>query len=116
MHTTDVVVWGKSGLRDFNRITNTSSVKKISVNGKSDGLPPGVSPSQVKMLFASTRVLAITTCDGTVFVLSNSREQNQGDGLALHSTTWSQVKVDAPGNPYLSDAIAVRGSTIHEWL
>lgn len=110
--TTDgLFVWGNPGSVISTGITNTSSVKKISVNGKSDGLPPGVSPSQVKMLFASTRVLAITTCDGTVFVLSNSREQNQGDGLALHSTTWSQVKVDAPGNPYLSDAIAVRGST-----
>jgi hypothetical protein len=43
---------------------------KITINGKADGLPAGVNPSDVKMMFGSYRTLAIVTCNGDAWVLS----------------------------------------------
>lgn len=45
-------------------IKNTTAFGKITVNGKADGLPPGVTPQQVKMMFGSGGTLAIVTCGG----------------------------------------------------
>lgn len=111
MLTTDgLFAWGKAGTVLSTSIKSNSSFGKITINGKSDGLPAGVSPSDVKMMFATTFVLAIVTCDGAVYVITNSQQQMQGDGLSLHKTSWGRVRVDASGNPYLGNVIAVRGN------
>lgn len=111
--TTDgLFVWGDRGTVISTSIRNSASFGKITVGGKSDGLPAGVSPAEVKMMFAGPRVLAIVTCDGDAYVLTNGKTQLQGDGLSAHPTTWSRVKIDDKknGNPYLTGVIALRGS------
>lgn len=110
--TTDgLFVWGSRGILISTLITgNTNTFQKITVNGKSDGLPAGVSPANVKMMFGSAKLLAIVTCDGSVYVLSNGKMQNQGDGLDAHPESWAKVKIDDVGNPDLTKVIALRGN------
>jgi gliding motility-associated-like protein len=79
---------------------------KITVNGKLDGLPTGISPEDVKMMFASAGTLIITSCDGRVFVLSKSSAV-RGNGGIGNALQWSQVMIDA--NTPLTDVIVTRG-------
>jgi hypothetical protein len=52
--TTDgLYIWGTTNILISSSIKNTTAFAKISVNGKSDGLPTGVNPSDVKMMFGS---------------------------------------------------------------
>ncbi|RZK52632.1 MAG: hypothetical protein EOO87_14780 [Pedobacter sp.] len=73
------------------------------------GLPPGVGPTKVKMMFASSNVLAITTCDGEVWVISSTYAQLRGNGNAAPSaTSWYKVKKSLGVD--LTDIVATRGS------
>jgi gliding motility-associated-like protein len=89
-------------------ITFSSNFQKITVNGKADGLPTGVSPADVKMIFATYQTLTITTCSGEVYVLSQyaSTRGNGGIGAA---TQWSQVMQNA--TTPLTNVIVTRGNT-----
>ena len=71
-------------------ITTSSAFQKITVNGKLDGLPQGVTPADVKMLFASYNTLMITTCTGEVHVLSGFQSLRGNGGLG-NSLQWYQV-------------------------
>jgi alpha-tubulin suppressor-like RCC1 family protein len=89
-------------------VTNTT-FGPITVNGKIDGLPTGVSPTDVKMLFATDNALAITTNSGLVYVIANaSAVSYTGDGATGVNTKWSQV-MTAVGVP-LTGIIACRGA------
>ncbi|MFC4688560.1 hypothetical protein ACFO4P_16580, partial [Epilithonimonas pallida] len=93
-------------------IKNTTAFGKITVNGKADGLPPGVTPQQVKMMFGSGGTLAIVTCGGEAWVLSFLGSKN-GDGTAQDATNnviWHRVKTSAAGNPTLDNVVAMRGN------
>jgi gliding motility-associated-like protein len=89
-------------------LTTSAEFQKITVNGKADGLPENITPEDVKMLFVTNGMIIITTCAGTVYVLSQnvsvngSGEDNDTDGLA-----WSQVLQDA--DTPLTDVIVARG-------
>lgn len=89
-------------------IKPTSEFEKISVNGKPDGLPPGVLPSDVKMMFATTGSLTITTCSGYVYVLSEN-PYSRGNGKSGSETEWAQV-MENTTTP-LSDIIVARGQS-----
>lgn len=91
-------------------IKSDSEFNKITVDGKTDGLPYGVSPSDVKMIFASTQTLLITTCSGEVFVLSELPEA-RGNGNAGTNDQWHQVMENA--TTPLTNVIVTRGQK--EW-
>jgi len=90
-------------------ITSSDEFQKITVNGKIDGLPLNVGPLDVKMLFASSRTLMITTCSGEVHVLSQNTYV-RGNGGSGDPLTWSKVMKDE--NTPLSNIIVARGNPI----
>ncbi|MEG1589804.1 hypothetical protein [Chryseobacterium sp.] len=112
--TTDgLYVWGVNNILINSAITNfNAAFSKISINGKADGLPAGVAPSDVKMMFGSYRTLAIVTCSGEAWVLSSNGEKN-GDGTSqssVNNVIWHRVKTDTAGNPKLENVVAMRGT------
>lgn len=111
--TEGLYTWGVNDILISNTITNyNASFTKISINGKADGLPAGVAPTDVKMMFGSYRTLAIVTCGGEAWVLSFNGGKN-GDGTAQNSVNnsiWHRVKTDAAGNPNLENVVAMRGT------
>ena len=113
--TTDgLFAWGDEGAVLHANLTTSSAFQKITVAGNTQGLPAGVTPLDVKMLFVTYHTIALTTCSGAVYVLTQVGE-NAGRGLtgtlnAAASTQWYQVTTSAAGNPNLTDVIAVRGN------
>ncbi|PZU19543.1 MAG: hypothetical protein DI622_08830, partial [Chryseobacterium sp.] len=111
--TTDgLYVWGTTNTLVSSTIKTTSAFGKITINGKTDGLPAGVNPSDVKMMFGSYRTLAIVTCTGDAWVLSFNGSKN-GDGTAEGTTNnviWHRVKTSLAGNPNLDNVVAMRGT------
>ncbi|MFC4687483.1 hypothetical protein ACFO4P_11115, partial [Epilithonimonas pallida] len=111
--TTDgLYIWGTTNTLISSSIKNTTAFGKITVNGKADGLPAGVLPGQVKMMFGSLQTLAITTCSGEAWVLSFNGSKN-GDGTAEsagNDVIWHRVKTSAAGNPTLDNVVAMRGT------
>ncbi|MCO5247398.1 MAG: Ig-like domain-containing protein [Chitinophagales bacterium] len=105
--------WGWKGV-----LVNSSLTPGGSGNSERDfrqltiGLPTGVSASDVKMLFGTVQTLALTTCSGEVYVLSQNDLINQGGG----STDWVRVQYsnNSNGNTasgYLENIIATRGTS-----
>ncbi|MEY4289684.1 MAG: hypothetical protein RLZZ30_1772, partial [Bacteroidota bacterium] len=112
--TTGLFAWGAEGTVLHTNLTTSSAFQKITVSGNTQGLPTGVLPTDIKMLFVTPKTIALTTCSGYVYVLTQSSE-NSGTGLsgtqtAANATTWLQVKTSATGNPALTNVISVRGS------
>lgn len=89
-------------------LTTSTTFQKISVNGKADGLPLSVNPSDVKMMFATSYTLTITTCNGDVYVLSQD-PYARGDGETGNDLQWSRVMQNA--TTPLSNVIVARGSS-----
>ncbi len=75
-------------------ITTSSIFQKITINGQLNGLPVGINPEDVKMLFASTNSLIITTCNGEVYVLSQYINI-RGNNATGFDNVWSQVMENA---------------------
>jgi hypothetical protein len=98
--TNGLYAWGTEGTVLDGGITSSDVFQKITVNGKADGLPTGVVPTDVKMLFVTYQTVAITTCSGQVYVLSQRTAMRGASGS---STTWTAVTS-------LSNVVAVRGS------
>lgn len=88
-------------------LTTSTIFQKITVNGKADGLPAAVAPADVKMLFATNNMLMITTCNGTVYVLSTDINA-RGDGGIGNELQWSRVMQNA--TTPLSNVIVSRGT------
>ncbi|MGE9313223.1 hypothetical protein ACLOAU_16355 [Niabella sp. CJ426] len=118
--TTGLFIWGSIGDAPFGGalrglvsplVKSTTAFGPVSVAGKADGLPAGVSPADVKMLFGSSHTLAIITCGGDAYVLSFSGSKN-GDGTPnddANSQIWHHVRTNEAGNPFLTDVVALRG-------
>lgn len=112
--TNGLYVWGDSGIMIPN-VGNvvSGSFQKITVNSKVDGLPTGVSPSDVKMMFGTRGALAITTCNGAAYVLS-SNGNLYGDGAAdnnANDVLWHRVSIAVgSGSAPLTNVVAVRGT------
>ncbi|REC44237.1 hypothetical protein DRF67_18080 [Chryseobacterium pennipullorum] len=115
--TTDgLYTWGSGGylisntFKDTN--TGTPAFSKITVNGKADGLPPGVSPTNVKMMFGNNTGLVIVTCSGAAWVLTSGIvSEYYGDGMpatTANTRIWHRVKTSATET--LENVVAVRGS------
>ncbi|HLS52603.1 MAG TPA: hypothetical protein VK031_01400, partial [Tissierellaceae bacterium] len=78
-------------------------------NNSGRSLPNGVNATDIKMLFVTWGTIAITTCDGAVWVLSQNDHIAQGNA----ATEWVRIhkanSADAKGDP-LSNVVATRGS------
>ncbi|MCQ9638100.1 hypothetical protein MP478_01765 [Chryseobacterium sp. WG14] len=119
--TTDgLYVWGNGNMYTLNTIGNTAityrtpsgyKFGKLTVNNKADGLPPGVSPDNVKMMFGNQFSLAIVTCSGAAWTLSQASAY-YGDGGTTESiannSIWHRVKTSS--SETLDNVVAVRGS------
>lgn len=115
--TTGLFIWGGSTgslVSPTIKPTNIFGAVAIGTFGgvgtKADGLPTGVSPTDVKMMFGTKNTLAIVTCTGQAWILSTSGNK-YGDGSAenaINSAVWHRVKTDATTD--LNNVIAVRGT------
>jgi gliding motility-associated-like protein len=101
-------VLGTEGAVVSEVLTASPVFQKIAVNGKLDGLPTGVSPIDVKMMFVSNSTIIITTCNGQVHVLSQYGNI-RGAGSTGSATQWSRVMVNA--NTPLENIIVARGTS-----
>ncbi|WP_262152776.1 lectin-like domain-containing protein [Chryseobacterium foetidum] len=112
--TTGLFVWGgATGTMISTEIKGTISFGSVAIGTlgtagtKADGLPLGVSPTDVKMMFGTKHTLAIVTCSGAAWMLSNSGEKN-GDGTTATDAVWHRVKINATTN--LNNVVAMRGT------
>ncbi|OCB74794.1 hypothetical protein LPBF_09250, partial [Flavobacterium crassostreae] len=114
LSTDGLYAWGVGGIVLDASITSSSTFQKITIGGNATGLPIGITPADIKMLFATSRTLALTTCSGAVWVLSqDDTARGMGDsylGSTGNATTWYRVTTTAVGNPYLTNVVACRGS------
>ena len=107
--TDGLYAWSKEGIVLDGSITSGTAFQKITIGGNANGLPTGVTPGDVKMLFATYKTLAITTCSGDVWVISQTASV-RGNGGAGNATTWYKVTTNETGNPFLSDVVVCRGN------
>lgn len=118
--TTDgLYVWGNGNMYTNTLVNNAITYRtpsgfkfgKLTVNSKADGLPPGVSPTNVKMMTGNQETLSIVTCNGAAWVLSQSSVGSvYGDGTAgsiANNSIWHRVKTSATET--LDNVVAVRG-------
>lgn len=113
---TGLYIWGATGFLVNTTIKNTTAFGSVSIGtygildsnnpSYSKGLPYGVNPTDVKMLFGSYRTLGIVTCTGDAWVLSFNGDKN-GDNTTADNL-WHQVKTDASTN--LTGVVAMRGT------
>lgn len=109
--TEGLYAWGKAGIV----LSSNSNVKSSDDFGKVRlGLPTGVKPEDVKMMFGSYQTLAIVTCTGEAWVLSQTGkkggDKNGNNSFSDSPTSWVRVRTSANGNPFLTGVIAMRGS------
>ena len=117
--TTGLFAWGTEGTLISGGLTSTIAFQSLNVGTfgvsggatKADGLPAGVSPTDVKMLFGSYQTLALTTCSGEVWVLAingNTYGDNATDNTA-NDALWHRVRTNA--STTLDDVVAIRGES-----
>ncbi len=115
--TKGLYAWGSTGTVLSNANKGSATAGAVSVDGKADGLPPGVTPDDVAQIFATNKLLALVTKldkGGEIWVLVNgtgSMVNLRGDGSAAGDgdNAWHRVRTNAAGNPVLRNALAVRG-------
>lgn len=89
----------------FDKITNANIP-----NANEYGLPQGVNPEDVKMMFGSYATLSLVTCNGQAYVLSHVGNKN-GDGTSDGTgqyNLWHRVMIDA--TTPLNKVVAMRGT------
>lgn len=110
--TDGLYAWSAEGQVLHNNLTTSETFQKLTINGNSQGLPTGVTPTDVKMMFVTNQTIAIVTCSGDVWVISQIA-QNTGTGItsitAANAVKWYRVTEETAGNPFLTNVIAVRG-------
>lgn len=99
--------WGEQGRVLASSITSSNNFQKISIGGNANGLPSGVTPTDVKMIQATYETLSLVTCNGNVWMISQNPGP-RGNGGSGNSTTWYRVTTNATGNPFLTNVVACR--------
>ncbi|SHL35009.1 Ig-like domain-containing protein [Flavobacterium johnsoniae] len=107
--TDGLYAWGTRGAVLAASITTNATFQKVTIASNASGLPTGVSPSDVKMMFATFNTLAITTCSGDVWVISQTASV-RGNGAAGDALNWYRVTTSETGNPFLTNVVVCRGS------
>ncbi|MBP5982631.1 MAG: hypothetical protein KA734_02835, partial [Fluviicola sp.] len=110
--TTGLFAWGIEGVAVPDAITSSTSFQKLTINSKTDGLPVGVTPSDVVSLVAIHNNLILRTQAGFAYILSSNTSgattaKLYGDGSTSINNNWHQVKIDA--STPLGNIIALRG-------
>ena len=108
--------WGTEGKLLANGLTTSGSFQKISgftSGANSFGLPTGVEPSDVEILFGSNLTLVIVTklsAGGNVYVLTSQGVLLAGNGSTGTSTglVWLQTKTSASN--FLTNVTQLRGN------
>ncbi|MCV9931138.1 DUF11 domain-containing protein, partial [Flavobacterium sp. LS1R47] len=107
--TDGLYAWSKEGIVLDASITSSTTFQKIQIQGNANGLPAGVNPGDVKMMFATYQTLVITTCSGDVWVISQNANV-RGNGGVGDALTWYKVTTAVSGNPFLDNVVACRGN------
>lgn len=109
--TNGLYFWGT----DHWGIGTGTSFQKLAIGGENNGLPTGVVPADVKMLFGTNRMLGLVTCSGEAYTLVAATNTNTasayGDGTTYavaNNKVWHRVKKDASTN--LDNVVAIRGN------
>lgn len=113
--TTDgLYVWGNSSMGTSASTYKTPSnftFGKQTVNNKADGLPPGVSPANVKMMIGNQETIAMVTCSGAAWIYNQGTVGSvYGDNMAVNTANgliWHRVMTSATQT--LDNVVAVRG-------
>lgn len=114
--TTGLFVWGDTDVLVPTDVKNSNVFGSIAVGTygvagtKADGLPAGVAPGDVKMMFGTERTFSIVTCSGQAWMLSR-QGYLYGDGATDNSANdmvWHRVST-AAGVP-LTNVVAARGA------
>ncbi|MGC4128488.1 MAG: Ig-like domain-containing protein [Bergeyella sp.] len=106
--TAGLYVWGQTGRLVPTGVKSTTAFEAITVGSNSTGLPTGVSPTDVKMMFGSYGVLTIVTCTGAAYVLTTNGALN-GDGTTTVTNTWHRVMTSSTTT--LDNVVALRGTS-----
>ncbi|WP_377980936.1 invasin domain 3-containing protein [Aquirufa esocilacus] len=112
--STGLFAWGAVGSLFSPSLTTSAGVAQITppVGSSPIGLPMGLEPSDVRMLFAVYRTLVLLSKAGDVYVLGYMSGALDGNGAARGTTgmnSWQRVKLDA--TTYLSGVKNVRGQS-----
>lgn len=101
--------WGGAGAVLSTSLVSNNSFTQVNPgnSGFNSSLPVGVNASDVKMLFATTGTLALTTCGGDVYVISQNEAIRQNNNSA---TSWIRIRKSNAPNDYLTNIIATRGT------
>ncbi|MHA8083507.1 invasin domain 3-containing protein [Aquirufa sp. A-Brett2-15D] len=110
--STGLFAWGAVGSLFNPSLTTSPGVAQITppVGSSSIGLPIGLEPSDVKMLFAMYRTLVLLSKSGDVYVLGYISGALDGIGAVqgtAGTNVWQRVKINA--TTYLTGVKAVRG-------
>ncbi len=113
LSTTGLFAWGTEGTVLHANVTSSATFQKLTISGQANGLPLGVTPTDVKMMFVTSTTVAMVTCGGDVWVITSLQGENTGTGLtgtlsAANAVKWYRV-TDTSTNP-LTNVIAVRGA------
>ncbi|MEZ0130952.1 hypothetical protein AB9T88_14765, partial [Flavobacterium sp. LBUM151] len=108
--TDGLYAWGTEGTVLDGGITSGTAFEKLTIGGNTNGLPTGVTPGDVKMMFATYKTLAITTCSGDVWVISQTLNVRGSGATANSATIWYRVTTSDAGNPFLTNVVACRGN------
>jgi gliding motility-associated-like protein len=112
--STGLFAWGAVGSLFSPSLTTSAGVAQITPpTGSSPiGLPIGLEPQDVKMLFAVYRTLVLLSKAGDVYVLGYLSGALDGNGAVQGTTgmnSWQRVKLDA--TTYLTGVKNVRGQS-----
>lgn len=111
--TYGLFAWGTEGTVIDNAHTSSTAFQRLGAgtfsNADSTGLPNGIQPGDVKMLFVTYQTIAITTCGGDVWVLSQ-QDRLRGNGNSGNATTWYRVRKSSGASDWLTDIVVCRGS------
>ncbi len=112
--STGLFAWGAIGSLFNPSLTNSAGVAQITPPSGSSpiGLPMGLEPQDVKMLFAVYRTLVLLSKSGDVYVLGYLTGALDGNGAAQGTTgmnSWQRVKLNA--TTYLTGVKNVRGQS-----
>lgn len=111
--TTDgLYAWGGTGRLFSTTVKNNSTFGKVNVanmiNTNEFGLPTGVNPLDVKMMFGSYKTLGIVTCNGQAWMLSDMGGKNGQGTNEDRGATWTRVQTAS--NTNLTNVVAMRGT------
>lgn len=108
--TEGLYMWGASGHLVSNSVKGNGfgKVSTSAMGTNTYGLPNGVNPVDVKMMFGSYLTLGIVTCNGDAWMMSNMGGKNGRGDNNDGGGAWTQVQT--ANNANLTNVVAMRGT------